>query len=469
MNTAFLYVSIADKIRQLIDSQVIRVGDKLPSVRRLSEEHGVSLTTAFQAYYHLEAQGWIEARPKSGYYVRYNPTKSYALPSASQPDAIVQTLSNDELLTRLYNQPDGPLRFAAAVPAPDLLPVAKLQKAMIHALRTAPAGGTTYEDGKGNAELRQQIARLAFGSGSVVTPDEVIITAGCMEAVVLCLQSVTRPGDTIAVESPSYFAFFQAFEKMGLNVLELPANPTTGVDLDALETALQAGVVQACLLTPTFSNPLGSCLMNTDRQRLVQMMARYQTPLIEDDVYGDLYFGKTRPRTCHSYDTEGWIMLCSSFSKSLAPGYRIGWVLPGRFGLAINRQKAVFSRTCPTLTQAALAHFLAHGRYDHHLRQLRQTFHLTSLRYQQAISAYFPEGTRFTNPEGGFVLWVELPDLIDTVQISQQALLEGISVTPGAVFTAQQLYQNCLRISFGQPFSPAVEDGLKRLGKLASR
>jgi DNA-binding transcriptional MocR family regulator len=465
--TDFLYQQIADRLERLIEESVYQIGDRLPSVRRLSEEQGISLGTAYKAYYHLESKGLIEARPKSGYYVRFHPRHTPALPGAVEAPP-PRPVSVADMVAEVYQDMNAEevVDFAIAAPALELLPAAKLNKSMLHAMRCAPHHGLHYENCQGSAELRRQIARLTFHWGGACREEDIVVTAGCMEAIVLCLRAVTRPGDMVAVERPTYFGIFQAVEQLGLNVVEIPNNPVDGLDLEALETALARFPIRACLFIPNFNNPLGSCLPDEKKRRLVELLAERGVPLIEDDLYGDLYFGDQRPRTCKTYDGAGLVLHCSSLSKSLAPGYRIGWAMPGRFMREVLQLKLVNSVSTQSLTQHALAHFLEVGRYEHHLRRLRRALYAQCLRYSRAIGEYFPPGTRVSRPAGGFVLWIELPPGVDGYALYRQARRHRIAIAPGQIFSADGAYQHYIRISYGRPWDAATERGIRELGRL---
>jgi DNA-binding transcriptional MocR family regulator len=358
------------------------------------------------------------------------------------------------------------VNFSVAAPPVSLLPAARLNKSLIHALRASPHHGIQYEHIQGNPELRRQFARLAFHWGGKFSADDVVVTAGCMEALVMCLKAVTRPGDTVAIENPTYFGIFQVIESLGLKALEIPCDPLTGIDPAQLETLIKKFAIKACVFVPNFSNPIGSCMPDEKKKQLVELITLHQVPLIEDDIYGELYFGHHRPKTCKSFDTEGWVLYCSSLSKSLAPGYRIGWTLPGRFTQEVIRTKLMHTVTGTTLTQQAIAHFLSIGRYEFHLKKLRKSLHTQCLRYLQGIMSYFPPDTRVSRPQGGFVLWVELDRKINAYRLYQEALKHNISVAPGQLFSAQPQFGNCLRISYARPWDKEVEDGLKTLGRL---
>jgi DNA-binding transcriptional MocR family regulator len=468
-NSEHLYLHISQGIEGQIMDNVLNIGDKLPSVRVLSKEHGVSVSTILQAYYHLEGKGLIESRPQSGYFVRFNPTRYPSKLEKSNPVLSTKNKSVEAIISEVYDDLTMPgiMRFSLSVPAPELLPLARLNKAMIQAIRELPANGTSYEQIQGNELLRRQIARWSLQWGGRLHADDIITTAGCMNAISYCLLALTKPGDTIAVESPVYFGTLRFAQSIGLKVIELPTDPETGVDPDDVKKALQKHNIKACFFVTNFSNPLGYCMPEEKKEALVKLLSKHGVPLIEDDLYGDVYFGKKRPRSCKSFDEEGNVLWCGSVSKTLAPGYRVGWVAPGKHLEKIKRLKLYHSITSTTIQQSAIANFVATGRYEHHLRKLRQTLHANSLQFIRAIGDYFPEGTKVSNPEGGFILWVELDKRIDAYQLFQEAMLYKISIAPGTMFTLQERYHNCMRLSYGMQWSPAVDKALKKLGSLA--
>jgi DNA-binding transcriptional MocR family regulator len=462
------YIEVADRIETLIEKKVLKVGDKLLSVRALSKEQGISLSTSFQAYYFLESKGLIEARPQSGYYVKYSPEHTLDMPQVCEPIDDAVPVSVDDMINSVYVDLNAKniLNFSMGAPAHSLLPTAKLNKAVVHAIRSSKTSCTHYEHIQGNLELRKQIARQAFNWGGSPSDDDIVVTAGAVEAMSLCLKAITKPGDAVAIESPTYFAIFQIMESHGLKVVEIPTDPVSGIDLDYLEQAIPRFDIKACLFVTNFNNPLGSCMPDDKKKKLVEMLAKKEIPLVEDDIYGELYFGKTRPKTCKSFDKKGLVLHCSSFSKSLAPGYRIGWTLPGKFKQRVLRLKRMHTVSTNTLSQAAIADFLANGRYELHLRHLRKALHTQALRYVQAISEHFPEDTRITRPQGGFTLWIELNKKINAYKLHKRALKYNIGIAPGQIFSSQGRFENCFRISYGEPWCDAIEDGIKTLGKL---
>ncbi len=334
------------------------------------------------------------------------------------------------------------------------------------AIRNSKSGCTYYEDVQGNLLLRQHIARQSFNWGGSCTAEEVVTTNGCMEALVFCLKAVTRPGDTVAVEAPTYFGILNVMKSLGLKVLEIPSDPDTGIHIAYLSKVILQVPLKACVVVPNFCNPSGSCMPETHKKQLVQLLAAHHIPLIEDDIYGDMYFGKSRPTTCKSYDVNGMVMLCASVSKTLAPGYRVGWCLPGKFKEAIIKIKLTHTVTSATPTQAAIAHFFDTGRYDLHMNKLRKALHTQCLRYLQAITDYFPADIQVSQPQGGYVLWIQLDKNVNAFQLYQLAMQENISIAPGQLFSTDARFGHFIRISFGTPFSSTIDKSLRLLGIL---
>lgn len=462
------YLQIADSIEQQILNSVLNIGEKLPSVRTMSIKNGVSISTVLEAYYHLEGKGLIESRPQSGYYVRFNPNRFPGRIEKSNPVQVIKTKNVESIISEVYDDfvMPGLTRFSLSVPAPEILPLGKLNKAMMQAMRELPDNATSYEQVQGNELLRRQIARWSMQWDGGLKAEDIITTAGCMNAIAYCLMAITKPGDTIAVESPVYFGTLRFAKSIGLKVLELPTHPDTGVDPDDVKKALQKHNIKACFFVTNFSNPLGYCMPDEQKREMVKLLSRHGVPLIEDDLYGDVYFGKTRPKSCKSFDEEGNVLWCGSVSKTLAPGYRVGWVAPGKYLEKIKRIKLYHSITSATLQQEAIANFLSTGRYEHHLRKLRQVLHTNSLQFIRTIGEHFPQNIRMSSPKGGFILWIELDKNIDTYQLYQEAMLHKISIAPGSMFTLQERYQNCMRLSYGMPWTPQTERALKKLGSL---
>lgn len=462
-----LYERVSTQVLHLIERGTFKPGDRIPSVRRLSRELGVSITTVLGAYRLLENRGVIEARPQSGYYVRVRPMAMVPEPEITPPPSGPEVVSNAELAMRILRNARDPrlVPLGAAMPNPDLLPVEKLNRCLSAAARRLGARGATYDVPPGWEPLRVQIAKRALETGCTLTPDEIIITNGCLEAVGLALQAVCRPGDTVAIESPTFYGVIQAIDRMGLKVLEIPTHCRTGMSVEALRFALDQNPVRAVICTPNFNNPLGSLMPDEAKRDLVALLAERSIPLIEDDIYGPLHFGPDRPRTAKSYDRNGLVLLCSSFSKDLAPGFRVGWVAAGRFRARIEQLKAATNVASATLPQVAVADFLENGGYDHHLRRIRRLYAQRTVQVFETVMKSFPEGTRGCCPQGGFVQWIELPEGVGSLALYEKALCAGIGIAPGPMFSPGQRYQNFIRLS-STCWSDEIERSIIRLGQL---
>ncbi len=347
----------------------------------------------------------------------------------------------------------------------------------VHALmnsisRSQPLLSAAYAPPAGMPSLRQQVARWYVRAGCAISPDDVVITCGALEAIHVCLRAVARPGDTIALESPTYWGILQTIEMLGLKALEIPTHPRTGASLDALEVVLNQNLVKAVVLIPTAHNPLGCTMPDENRSRLVDMIRQANVALIEDDIYADLGYTPARPRSCRSYDDDSAksnVMVCGGFSKTVAPSLRIGWCIPGRWLNEVTRMKAWLNIGAPTLPQLALAQFMQEGHYERHLRKVTTIYRRQVERMTELVAEHFPADTRITRPRGGFLLWVELPEAVDSVDLHHRAMNSGISICPGVVFSAAGKYRNCVRINCGLLWTPRVEQAIPTLGKLISK
>ena len=465
------YEALAADIEESIRAGVLRPGDRLPSVRHTCASRKLSASTVFQAFYLLEARGLIRARERSGYYVCAVVGQAPPEPDhVSAPQDASVALDISELVFGVLESSMSRevVPFGSAFPAPNLFPLQRLGRSLATAARTLQPRDTVDDLTPGLAALRRQIALRYLADGINVQADDVVITNGALEALNLCLAVATRPGDTVLIESPTFYAALQALERLGLHAVEVPTHPRDGMDLAALEHAIQRHQPRACWLMPNFQNPLGSLMPLEKKQALVALLSQHQIPLIEDDVYAQLYFGKSRPLPAKAFDTEGLVMHCCSFSKSLAPGYRIGWAVPGRYTREVARLKLTTTLSTPAPTQLALVDYLEHGGFDKHLRQLRQALATRLSQFTQAVARYFPEGTRATRPSGGYFLWVELPAGCDALALHRQALAQGISLAPGPIFSASRAFTHCIRLNYGHDWTERTEDALARLGALAA-
>ena len=467
MKKDFLYREIAENIASKIKTGVLKQGERLPSVRMLSKEHGISVNTAKRIFLELEAQSLVQSKPQSGYFVSPLAYLKLPLPEVSKPLPVANNKEPKDLMTDVYStmgRTDLTL-FSIGVPSGNILPLSKLKKEIILATRSLKEGGTEYEPLQGNVKLRRMIAVRSLAWEGWLKEEDVVTTNGCMNALALCLIALTKPGDTIALESPCYPGILQLAVSLGLHVLEVATHPVTGIDIDALKNLLPH--VNVCLLVPNFNTPLGYCMPDQRKKEIVTLLAAYNIPLIEDDTYGDIHFGAERPKCCKSFDTEGNVLWCGSVSKTLAPGYRVGWVAPGKYKDQILKLKFIHALSSTSIIHEAVGNFLMTGRYDHHLRHFRKTLQENYQHYALAISAYFPEGTKISRPQGGLALWVEFPKEIDTTELHHFALKSQISIAPGRMFTLQNQFQHCMRLCIGLPWTDELQSKLKQLGSLA--
>ncbi len=464
-----LYESLADHLASLVEAGSLLAGDRLPSVRGLAAQQGVSISTVLQAYVLLESRGLVEVRPQSGHYVKARLHPRLPEPRTPRVEPGARAVTVAERVGQLYTGLDGSAGvLGLALPDATLLPARRLARSMARAARASGEASVAYGPPAGMPALRRELARRSASWGCAIPADEILITVGAMEALHLALRAVARRGETIAVESPAFFGVLQLIESLGIKVVEIPARAGTGMDLSVLDGVLRRRRIQAVMAVPSFNNPLGSRMPDGARKELARIVTRHDVPLIEDDVYGDLQFDGARPRLVRSFDRKGLVLLCSSFSKTLAPGYRVGWIAPGRYRTTIERMKFAQTVSSPVLPQLAIADFLQSGGYDHHLRSLRRSLREQVARYGAEITARFPPGTRLSRPQGGFVLWVELPPGTDALALQERAVAEGAAVAPGPIFSANGGFRNCLRISCGQPWSPAIEQALAKVGRIAT-
>jgi DNA-binding transcriptional MocR family regulator len=461
------YEQVAADLAGLIETGTFRPGDPLPSVRQLSRQKRVSITTILQAYYALEARGLIEARPRSGFYVHMRLPAAMPEPETSSPPPDPASVSVRDLVMKVLRDAQNPrlVQLGAAHPNPELTATAKLNRILASLARQAGAASACYDMPPGPEALRAQIARRAAAAGCSLAPDDIVTTAGCSEAMNLCLRAVCKPGDTVAIESPICFDTLQYLEVLGLKALEIPTHPRDGISLDALRFAIMQTRVHACVVISNFNNPLGSCIPDDNKRELVKLLATHDIPLIENNVFGEIFFDPQPPSVAKAYDRKGMVMLCSSFSKDLCPSYRVGWVVPGRFKHDIEWLKYITSISASTLPQLAIAAFMTGGAYSYHLRRIRQAYARSVAGLLQAVMRYFPPGARVTRPAGGFVVWVQLPETVDSLVLYRSALLNGIALTPGYLFSATDRYRSFIRLNAAN-WSDKAEGAVRRLGEV---
>jgi len=466
-----LYLELAREIQELIEQGTLRPGHRLPSVRRMAMQRDVSISTVIQAYTVLENRSLLEARPQSGFYVRPRLAELALEPRMARPMAKPSYVGVNDLtaeMLALAMEPDF-VPFGAACPDASLFPNKKLARLIGSVARNDPVMLGRYAMNWAYDPLTREIARRYLQSGAPLAHDELVITVGCAEAINLSLRAVTKPGDTVAIETPGYFGFLETIQSLNLRALEIPTDPRTGLCLDAMRDALANNTVKALIVMPSYQNPLGSCMPDEKKAKLYDLLAEYDVPAIEDDIYGDLHFGEKRPKPLKAWDTDGRVLLCSSFGKTLAPSLRVGWCAPGRYLERVRRLKFTNTLGTPVILQKTVSDFLRNGGYDHHLRSIRRAYFNQLHLFSQAILKHFPEGTRLSRPQGGFILWVECPAGVDTIELFRKAVKQRISLAPGALFSVKDRYRSCLRVNCGMPWSERVANALETVGTLAKQ
>lgn len=462
------YEVLATQLANDVRSGRIPIGSRLPSLRQIIAQHGVSQSTVFRAYYLLEEWGLIRAEERSGYFV--TPGAGVKETPSSRPASLAESAKVDisDLVFSVLEAAKHPgiVPLGSAFPSPLLFPSARLLKSLAQGARSLSPWSTVSDLPPGNDHLRSQIVLRYVGTGVSVPPDEIVVTSGALEALNLCLMVVTRPGDVVAVESPGFYAALQAIERLDLRAVEIPVDPMTGLDLDALAAALEKHPIRACWFMTNYQNPTGVTLPVEKKKALVDMLAERDIPLIEDDVYQELHFGRERPLSAKAFDTKGLVMHCSSFSKTLAPGYRIGWVSAGRFADKVQRLKLMTTLSASIPAQAGVADYLQHGGYDKHLRKLRTAMRSQLAAMEAALARWLPPEVRWVTPSGGYFLWLQLPEAVDAMALHGLAIKHGISIAPGPIFSATHSFKNCVRLNFGHPWEPKIEEAIRVLAEI---
>jgi DNA-binding transcriptional MocR family regulator len=464
-----LYKRLAQDIQSQIGRGDFLPGEKLPSLRTLKGKLGLGLNTVYQAYVELETLGLVEARAKSGFFVKAKPLIERAAPRFDRTTAAPGKVRPAELTNTVVENALNPslVPLGASMLSPELLPAKHLARIIRSIASSEAASLLNYSPSDGMPQLRRKLANRLLGMVPNIRSRQVVVTNGCTEAVALALMAITRRGDVVAVESPTHFGFLQLLREMGLLVLELPTDPVCGLVLRGLKKTLLENKVKALLLMPNFHNPLGALMSDLRKKKLVAILKGARIPVIEDDIYAELFFGDRRPKIIKHWDRQDAVITCSSFSKILAPGFRVGWVVAGHeIADRIRRLKASFSLAPPTLQQVALTRFLSRGALDRHLRLLRANVHKQLLMIAMAVQRAFPSACRLVVPKGGNMLWVELPPGIDGTRLYQKALKKGISIVPGNAFSNGNRFRNYIRISCTSPFCDRIAGAIEELGKM---
>lgn len=473
-----LYRQLAAHYLQAIQQGTLALQDRFPSVRQLMRQHGISMSTALQVCRVLEEQGWLQARPRSGYFVcrperRMLQGLSRTMPAAPEIEVAAADYVGIHqhvswLLARASRQP-ARVDFKVAVGESGMYPGPALQRLMRQALHRQPEMLTRMARRYGHPEFKQAMARRAMERGMMLAPADITATHGCAEAVHLALRAVTRPGDVVAVESPTFYGLLQVFESLGLKVLEIPADSRTGISVQALQFAVQQypGQIRAVLVMPVFHNPLGCSMPDEHKRQLLHLCEQQDMALIEDDIYGYMGQPGTLPTPIKALDRSGRVIYCTSLNKMLAPGMRLGWLAGGRWQSRIEMLKYMQSRFPEEVGQVTVARYMASAAFDRHVMRMQQTLRRRRQWMADAVDRHFPHGTRLHLPQGGLLLWVQLPLGLDADALFEQALQHGIQIAPGSMFSNARRFDHCFRLSCGQAPDAAQDDALRTLGQMA--
>ncbi len=464
------YQQLVDQLRAQIEAHIWPAGEKLPSLRQQAEQSGLSLMTVMHAYEVLESQGWIIAKPQSGYYVAPRAAASRARLPTQEIGKTHQADTNSFVFDVLQATRDPAIvPFGSAFPDPELFPQRQLMRSLVKVSHHLKATDALDNLPPGNEALRKILAQRYAQQGITLSPDDIVITNGAMEALNLSLQAVTEPGDFVVIENPSFYGALQAIERLKLNAIAIASDAEQGMDVAELEQALQRWPVKACWLMTNRQHPLGFTLSAERKQQLVALLARYHVAMIEDDVYSDLYSGAEKPLPAKAFDTEGNVLHCGSFSKSLAAGFRVGWVAAGKHAQRVQRIQLMSTLSASAPMQLALADFLSTRSYDTHLKKLRLTLAKRKQLAQQALRRVLPTEASISDTPGGFFLWITLPEHMNTTQLYYQALEQGISIAPGQLFSGSEAFSHCFRFNAAWPWDARAEAAVETLGALINQ
>lgn len=464
--TQFKYEQLANTLKARIDDKEWLAYEKLPSIRSLAHCYGVSKISVQKALHTLEARDIVFVKFKSGYYVspvNQNHNIHIELKKISQPKLVDVPEVFYEIMERSAAFDITPQHINNEQVSTNLL---LLNRHISRALRQKPQSNALYySEPPGDRNLRHQISKHYRKRNLNITEEQVCITSGCQNSLFLALMATCEAGDIVAIESPAFYGALQLFQQLKLKVIELPSSLTTGLTVQSLQKAAEEWEIKACILTPNFATPTGALMQNKEKRKLVALAAKNNITLIEDDIYGDLGF-HTTVEPLKSYDTQGNVILCSSFSKALSRDLRIGWIITNKHYKKIVHLKLVNQLSTSQAIQNGLTSFMAEGSFDRHIYQYRKTLLKQRDQLINGIKDNWKIPTKFMVPDGGLTIWIELPPEVDTFVLYNQAISEGIIITPGKLFSTTNKFSNNLRLSFAHPTTGSRLQALVRLGEL---
>lgn len=463
---AFQYQRLAQQLVQKINCGEMQSGQRLNSLRQFAAQQQISLNTAKSCYELLEAQGFIYAIDKSGYFVAQVAHESpLGLPEHPDFKPDVQEVSHLALQIAIQEESMNCqfIQLGAIQLSPDFLPLDTLRRSMQRALKHSQPDDFLYSDKQGHRQLREALSAHWAEDGLYIDSELIYISNGCMPALSLLIQTLTDEGDSIIVPTPNYNGQLQLLATLKRKIVEIPAD-ASGIDLNRLEQAMQHSGAKACLMTANFQNPLGFCLSNTDKEKIAQLSAQYECPIIEDDIFAECGYTQHRPLPIQHWDKQGYVIYCGSISKSLSPSYRVGWFcLPQRLR-SLHAQLLLQHVAVNTPLQLALADLIYSRAYRQHLNVLKPQLMMQMQRYKEYIAKIF-EGieVRINQPQGSFVLWLQFSECISSWEMYCFARQQGITIVPGLVFGRENRYNNCIRLNAGYALSEEIQDALQLL------
>lgn len=457
----FQYQRLAQQIADKIKQQEYLAHQKLSSLRQFASQHAISLNTAKACYALLEAQGFIYVKERSGYYVKEivfkNQQLSHKMHLPIYPDfsSHARSVSNLDLQIEIQNASIHPQRIhlGAIQLSPALIPIKALRRSIQRALKHSHPEDFLYSDRQGHIKLRQALSMHWAEDGLFITPDSIYMTNGCMAALSVLIQTLTQEGDSIIVPMPNYNGQQQLLANLKRKIIEIPASDE-GIDLIRLEQVLQQSNARCCLLTANYQNPLGYCLTQPQKEKIAQLAHQYACTIIEDDIYAECCFSFQRPLPIQHWDQHGYVILCSSISKSLSSAYRVGWYcLPERYK-HLHSQLMTDTVTVNTPLQLGLADLIYSRAYREHLNQLRPQLMKQVHAYREYLLQVFAEiPIKINLPQGGYSLWIQLPKMIDSLDCYYFAQQHQINIVPGEVFGEDHRYRNFIRLNAGYALS----------------
>lgn len=466
--TSYRYRNIADVFENRILEGVYRVGDRLPSTRDVCRAFNVSITTAYHAYAILEQKGLIRAKPQSGYIVLSRPQVLVSHDRALLHDEHESILDLEAIALRILaaDTQKSLTPFGSVFADPDLFPIKRLLSLMRTASRRPDHSDFRLHSIAGLADLRREIAKRYARHGYAVSVDEIIVTSGSIDSVNIALSALLRAGDTVAVEDPCFFPTLFSLRRHGLRGVPIPVSPHAGLDLVELERVLATGKVRACVLMSTCQMPMGVSMSNEKKQWLVQLAEKYGVPIIENGAYDEFARPGEYPASCKAFDKSGLVVSCSSFSSSLSPQLRVGWLCAGRFYKRVLSVKLLTSMTSHWIAQRTAAEFLKYENLDRHMASVRSILGKRMSTGLGELDKWSSLVRQRSDPKGGSIVWLALPSEIDSLALFTRAASEGLSFMPGALFSAGRPRHNEIALNFSFPWTEDALESLSRLMKL---